>query len=364
MSSSFLIQRDVQIPCLLNQNQTPRSDSASLEPSEPIFCPQILEPRFDVPGHSSSWQIGYPGLSSRCATPDLRRHPLDPTRESTYALIKTLLAEVDPLFGDEFPFWHMGGDEVSYGCWRNSTGGYIDRFMAANGIAKGDYAALQAHFEQRVVGIVRGLPSHKRTVLWEDASTSHTSGLPQDAVVELWQERGGNATVVDATVKAGRQIIWTSPDWYFSQHQGAAKQYQEVADWEFVYTRDPYANSTLPTSELDRAFLGGESAMWSPYFDSANFLTQAFPRAAAVAERLWSAQNVTEVYDAGVRLHAWRCRLLRRGLATAPVTGGLAIGSFGTAPPHIPHDGGHCADGPWEPTYTPPWEDKKRTRLI
>ena len=91
-------------------------------------------------------------------------------------------------------------------------------------------------------------------------------------------------------------------------------------------------------------------------FDSTNLLTQAFPRTAAVGERLWSARNVTEVYDAGVRLHAWRCRLLRRGLATAPVTGGLAIGAFGTAPPHIPHNGGHCASGPWEPTYTPPWE--------
>ena len=29
---------------------TPRSDSANLEPSEPIFYPQILEPRFEVRG--------------------------------------------------------------------------------------------------------------------------------------------------------------------------------------------------------------------------------------------------------------------------------------------------------------------------
>ena len=36
----------MQILCLFNQNQTPRSDSANLEPSEPIFYPQILEPRF------------------------------------------------------------------------------------------------------------------------------------------------------------------------------------------------------------------------------------------------------------------------------------------------------------------------------
>lgn len=32
-----------------------------------------------------------------------------------------------------------------------------------------------------------------------------------------------------------------------------------------MYTVDPYINSTLPTHELDNAFLGGESAMWSPY---------------------------------------------------------------------------------------------------
>ena len=45
MSSFFLLKWGVQILCLFSQNQTPRSDSANLEPSEPIFYPQILEPR-------------------------------------------------------------------------------------------------------------------------------------------------------------------------------------------------------------------------------------------------------------------------------------------------------------------------------
>ena len=39
MSSFFLSKRGVQILCLFNQNQTPRSDSANLEPSKHIFCP-------------------------------------------------------------------------------------------------------------------------------------------------------------------------------------------------------------------------------------------------------------------------------------------------------------------------------------
>ena len=38
MSSFFLLQRGVQILCLFNPKQTPRSDSANPEPSEPISC--------------------------------------------------------------------------------------------------------------------------------------------------------------------------------------------------------------------------------------------------------------------------------------------------------------------------------------
>ena len=54
---------------------------------------------------------------------------------------------------------------------------------------------LQAYFEQRVIELVKELPSAKRTVLWEDNSKGHTSGLPKDAVVELWKEHHGDSTV-------------------------------------------------------------------------------------------------------------------------------------------------------------------------
>ena len=37
---------------------------------------------------------------------------------------------------------------------------------------------------------------------------------------------------------------------------------------------------------------------------------------AAVAERLWSDRATTDVTDAKIRLHAWRCRLLQRGTNT------------------------------------------------
>ena len=33
--------------------------------------------------------------------------------------------------------------------------------------------------------------------------------------MELWKEHGGDASVLDATVKAGWSVFYTSPDWYF-----------------------------------------------------------------------------------------------------------------------------------------------------
>ena len=98
-------------------------------------------------------------------------------------------------------------------------------------------------------------------MLWEDNSAGHTSGLPKDAVVELWKEHKGDATVIDATVKAGWQVIYTTPDWYFDHWDG--KSNMEVGSWEFCYGLDPYEGSTLPVAQLDAAFLGAESCMWA-----------------------------------------------------------------------------------------------------
>jgi len=282
---------------------------------------------------------------------------MDPVANTTYELVETLLTEFDTFFPADFPYWHLGGDEVEYKCWKSSDGGYIDTWMREHGLAAGDYAALQSYFEGKVIDIVRKVSrGRKRTILWEDNSGHHTSGLPKDAVVELWKERRGNSLVLDATVKAGWKVLYTSPDWYFDHW--LSKSNLEVGDWTGVYQLDPYEGSTLSTAELDASVLGGEGCAWSPYFDDANILTQVFPRAAAVAERLWSNRSVTSISDATARLHQWRCLLLRRGLATAPVYGGIPVGATGTHPwggdPTV--FGGHCASGPWHPVYSPPFE--------
>lgn len=81
---------------------------------------------------------------------------------------------------------------------------------------------------------------------------------------------------------------------------------------------DPLGNETdLTAAELGR-ILGGEVCSWNPFEDGTNYLANAFPRAYAVAERLWSARDVRDVPDAMRRMHALRCLLLGRGLMIAP----------------------------------------------
>jgi len=53
--------------------------------------------------------------------------------------------------------------------------------------------------------------------------------------------------------------------------------------------------------------------MWGEFQNSFTTLTTLWPRASAVAERLWSAGNVRDVQEASGRLQEQECRMMSRG---------------------------------------------------
>ncbi len=81
-------------------------------------------PEFDVPGHTTSWLVGYPELASAPGPYQIERNwgvfdpTMDPTRESTYQFLDAFIGEMAALFPD--PFFHIGGDEVTGKQWNSS----------------------------------------------------------------------------------------------------------------------------------------------------------------------------------------------------------------------------------------------------
>ncbi|HET7535933.1 MAG TPA: family 20 glycosylhydrolase, partial [Candidatus Didemnitutus sp.] len=72
-------------------------------------------PEFDIPGHATSWVVGFPALASAPGPYSIERRwgvfdpVLDPTNPKVYELLEGFLGEMAALFPDEYI--HIGGDE-------------------------------------------------------------------------------------------------------------------------------------------------------------------------------------------------------------------------------------------------------------
>ena len=66
------------------------------------------------------------------------------------------------------------------------------------------------------------------------------------------------------------------------------------------------------------------ASQWGETVDTSDLMNTVWPRAGAVAERLWSAREVNNSAAALPRYVAFRCLLNRRGFAAAPALNAVA----------------------------------------
>jgi hexosaminidase len=251
-------------------------------------------PEFDMPGHSTSWFVGYPQYASAPGPYTIGRRmsgyeaTFDPTRESVYAFIDSFVGEISKLFPD--PYWHIGGDEVNGKQWSSSP--RIKRFMRQHGLA--DNAALQAYFNRRMSAILK--KHGKRVVGWDEIMHPR---LPKTVVVQSWR---GQESLGKGAKEGFRGIL--SAGYYLDAMHSAGE----------TYLVDPIP----PGSDLDSAqaamILGGEACMWAELITDENIDSRIWPRTAVVAERLWSPVGVRDVDDMYRRLAYTSLELESAGL--------------------------------------------------
>ncbi len=254
-------------------------------------------PEFDIPGHSRSWFLGYPELSSGSGPytlegggPGYIDPIMDPTQESTYKFLEKFIAEMAKLFPDQY--FHIGGDEVDGKQWDANP--KIQAFIHAHGMKNNQ--DLQAYFNQRLQKIVA--KNHKTMVGWDEIL--HPD-LPKTIIVQSWR---GQESLASAAKQGYSGLL--SFGYYLDLMWPAARH----------YAVDPMADAaaTLASEEKSR-ILGGESCQWAEWVTPENIDSHIWPRNAAIAERLWSPQSVTDVASMYARMNAVSLDLEFLGLA-------------------------------------------------
>jgi hexosaminidase len=251
-------------------------------------------PEFDIPGHSTSWLVGYPELGSAPGPYQIERGAgifepaLDPTREPVYKFLDGFLGEMASLFPDAY--MHIGGDENEGKQWDRNP--QIQAFMKEKGIK--DNHALQAYFNQRLLKI---LQKHgKKMIGWDEILQPD---LPRDAVIQSWR---GPASLAEAAKRGYDGIL--SAGYYIDLIYPAAQHYRA----------DPIpADSTLTAAEVKHV-LGGEATMWGEYVSPETIDSRIWPRTAAIAERLWSPPTINDIEDMYRRLAVISVQLEELGL--------------------------------------------------
>ncbi|CAD5235386.1 unnamed protein product [Bursaphelenchus xylophilus] len=260
-----------------------------------------------------SW-LGQPGLLAECGA--TKSNIIDPSRQENYEFLKEFFTEVVQLFPDEYI--HLGGDEVSayVECWTNNP-----KIMNwAENLGLNSTRGIEEYYIERLINIITEITGElniSRTILlWEEAVYNMQKKYPNVIAIPWYRYDSMTKTTklgypsINAACYYINYLMRPKADW---REQGIAPQY---GDFYHCHPKDYVYQGK---EELN---LGGIATMWGEYEDKNNLESDLWPRAATVAEKLWSPYEKTQdPIPAIPRLHRLRCRMNWRGYRASPTDG-------------------------------------------
>ncbi|XP_026762411.1 chitooligosaccharidolytic beta-N-acetylglucosaminidase [Galleria mellonella] len=275
----------------------------------------------DAPAHSGNgWQWGKDygfGDLAVCVNSEPWRRlciqppcgQLNPANPVLYRVLRSLYRDIVGVLPKPALF-HMGGDEVFFGCWNSSQD--ITSYMANKGFETNTegFMRLWAEFQAKALQlwdeelVAEGAEANQPVMIWSSELTqAHRikKYLNKDRyVIEVWEPE--SSPLLNQLMRLGYRVVSIPKDvWYLDHGFWGQTKY---SNWRRMYSY------MLPR---DPNVLGGEIAMWTEYVDTEVLDTRVWPRAAAAAERLW-ADPSAGAQAAEARLQRLRARLRARGL--------------------------------------------------
>jgi hexosaminidase len=244
-------------------------------------------PEIEMPGHASAALAAYPQYSCTggpfepIRTAGIFNGVYDPSKEETFQFLGDVLKEVGQLFPGKYV--HVGGDEVPKDTWK--TNAACQALINREGLKNED--ELQSWFMRRIEKIVNS--TGHSMIGWSEILQG---GLATNAAVMDWIGGARQAAT------AGHYVVMTPTAYcYFDFYQTTNKAAEpEAADWggplplNKVYSFNPMPTNMPP--QLQSYILGTQGNLWTeriPNFRHVEYML--FPRACALAEVTWSAQE-------------------------------------------------------------------------
>ncbi|CAH8605066.1 unnamed protein product [Schistosoma rodhaini] len=231
-----------------------------------------IMPEFDTPGHTNSWGRGYPEVLTKCyinGELDGTLGPINPINNFSYNFVSQLYKELFNVFPDNW--FHLGGDEVEYHCWRSNPS--IIEFMKQMKFGD-DYHRLEGYYIKNLIQIISDVKPTGRNitpVVWQEIFQNGFRG-DKSAVIHVWKDSDWKSVMKNVT-KTGYRVLFSAA-WYLNYIS-----YGD--DWRNYYHVDP--RDFGGSKEDAKLVVGGEAAIWGEYVDDTNL----FSRSWLVIEHCW-----------------------------------------------------------------------------
>jgi hexosaminidase len=239
-------------------------------------------PEFDIPGHATSWFVGYPELASAPGPYEIEKKfgvfdpAFNPANEKTYQFFEQFFAEMGKLFPDAY--MHIGGDENEGKQWDKNA--EVQQMKKDKGLK--DNHAVQAYFNNRLLEILT--ENGKRMVGWDEIFQPE---MPKNIVIQSWRGK-------EALKKAAEEgyDVMLSNGYYIDLCQSTS----------YHYLNDPLPAELGLGKAAEAHVLGGEATMWAELVSPETIDSRIWPRLCAIAERFWSDGSQRDVEDMYRRL--------------------------------------------------------------
>ncbi|KZC13638.1 Chitooligosaccharidolytic beta-N-acetylglucosaminidase [Dufourea novaeangliae] len=287
-------------------------------------------PEFDAPAHvGEGWQwVDDDALvcfkaepwKKYCVEPPCGQ--LNPTSEKVYELLEGIYKDMMRDFKPDI--FHMGGDEVNLNCW-NSSAAVTSWMRTVKGwnLSESSFYKLWDYFQSRALEKVINANDGKSipVVLWTSGLTSAENIKyldPSKYIIQIWTSE--DDPTIGRLLRNNFRVIFSNYDALyldcgFAAWVGDGNNWcAPYKGWQRVYDNSPMKIVRKLKGRYVRFIIGGEAALWTEQADSASADSKIWPRAAALAERLWAEPDSTWIH-AEQRMLRQRERYVTRGIA-------------------------------------------------